>query len=69
MDRYRVDLAILATKFEEHSPFTRETTLRNIITGINGDTDVNVPGLFEVGKATVKQLEGQAVFSYSYSRK
>ena len=63
MARDRVDLATLATKFEEHSPFTGDTTLRNIITG------TNVPDLLEVGKATVKQMEGQTMFSYSYSRK
>ncbi len=28
------------------------------------DEDVNVSDLFEVGKATVKQMEGQAIFSY-----
>ena len=48
MERDRIDLAKLATKFEEHSPFTGETTLRNIVTGINADEDVNVANLFEV---------------------
>ena len=37
--------------------------------GINADEDVNVQNHFKVGKDTVKQMEGQAVFSYSFKRK
>ena len=51
MDRDRIHLAKLSTKGADHSPFTGERTLRNIITGINADENVNVPNLFDVGKA------------------
>ena len=43
-------------------PFSDEVTLRNIITGINADTNVSVQNLFIV----VTNMEGQAVFSYSH---
>ena len=69
MERDRTDMAKLATKLEKHSPFLEGKTLRNIITGINADTDVNVQDLFSAGKETVTHMEGQAIFSYTYKRK
>lgn len=69
MERDRADFTKLATKLEQHPPFPKETTLRNIVTGINADKDVNVQDLFILGRDTVKHMEGQSVFSYSYKRK
>ena len=63
-----MNLAKIATKLEQHSQFSDEVTLRNIITGINADEDVNVQDLFIVGRNTVKKMEGQSVFSYSHKR-
>ena len=71
MERHKTDLANLATKLEQHSPFSvmsEETTVRNIIRELNVDKDVKVQNLFVVGRDTVKQMEGQPVFLYSYSR-
>ncbi|XP_033103662.1 uncharacterized protein LOC117106409 [Anneissia japonica] len=59
----------LSTKLAEHSPFSEESTMRNIITGINADKDVDVEELFTIGEETVKNMEGQWVFPYSYRRK
>ena len=69
MERDRTDMAKLATKLEKHSPFSEGKALRNIIMGINADTDVNVQDLFSAGKETVTHMEGQAIFSYTYKRK
>ena len=69
MERDRADLAILATKLEQHSRLLKETTLQNVVTGINADKDVNVQDLFIVGRDTVKHMQGRSVFSYSYKRK
>ena len=71
MERDKADLPTLATKLEQYSPFSdmsEETTLRNIITGINADEDVNFQDLFDLGRDTVKQMGGQSVFSYLYKR-
>ena len=68
IDRDKMDFAKIATKLEQHPPFSDEVTLRNIITGINADEDVNVQDLFIVGRNTVKKMEGQSVFSYSHKR-
>ena len=65
----RQDIAKLATKLETHSPFSEGKALRNIITGINTDMAVNVQDLFNAGKETVTQMEGQAIFSYTYKWK
>ena len=66
--RDKEDLTKLATVLGHYTPFSDETTLRNIITGINADDDVNVHDLFTVGRATVTKMEGQFIFSYSHKR-
>ena len=68
MARDKEDLAQLAAKLDQQSPFSDEVALRNIITGINADTSVNVQNLFIVDKDAVTNMEGQAVFSYSHKR-
>ena len=50
MARDKEDLAKLAAKLDQQSPFSDEVTLRNIITGINADTNVNVQNLFHRGQ-------------------
>ena len=42
MARDKEDLDKLAGKLDQQSPFFDEVTLRNIITGIHADTNVNV---------------------------
>ena len=69
MERDWTDMAKLATKLEKLSPFSEGKALRNIITGTNSDTDVNVQDLFSAGKETVTHMEGQAIFSYTYKWK
>ena len=54
---------LLAAKLNQQSPFSDEVAMRNIITGINADTNVNVQNLFIVGKDAVTNMEGQAVQS------
>ena len=68
MTRDKEDLAKFAAKLCQHSPFSDEVALRNIITGINADTNVNVQNLFIVGRDAVTKVEGQALFSYSHKR-
>ena len=66
IDRDRTNLQKLASKFEQHSPFTEGQNLRNVITGINVDKDVNVQNLFTVVKNTIEEMENQSVFSYTF---
>ena len=46
IQRDTADLEIIYTKLEQYSPFSEDASLRNIITGINADDDVNVQDLF-----------------------
>ena len=64
MARDKEDLA----KLDQQSTFSDEVTQRNIITGINADTNVNVQNLFHRGKDAVTNMEGQAVLSSSHKR-
>ena len=68
MERDIKDFETLTAKLKQHSPFTGGKGLRSIITGLNAETNINVQELFNVGRNTVKNMEGQSVFSYSYKR-
>ena len=61
------DRTKLVTTLGRYSPFSDENTLRNIITGMNADDDVNVNNLFTVGIETVAKIERQLIFSYSHN--
>ncbi|KAK6176032.1 hypothetical protein SNE40_014396 [Patella caerulea] len=66
--RDKDDLIKLDTMLGLYIPFSDETSLRNIITGINADDDVNVHNLFTVGGDLVTKKESQLIFSYSHKR-
>lgn len=68
MNRDKSDKEKLVEKLADFSPFTGDATLRNIITGINANDNVNVDDLFTVGNSTVQTMEGQSIFSYSHKR-
>ena len=55
-------------KLDSFIPFSADESLRNIITGINANEDVNVQDLFETGKGIVQKMDGQSVFSYAHKR-
>ncbi|CAB3992866.1 Hypothetical predicted protein [Paramuricea clavata] len=64
--RNHEDLEKIAGKLQEFSPFPEEASLRNIITGVNANKDVNVHNLFAIGKETLATMEEQPVFSFAY---
>lgn len=66
--RDKDDLTKLTSVLELYTPFSEETTLRNIITEMNADDDVNVHELFTIRRYIVARMEGQAIFSYSHKR-
>ena len=47
---------LLAAKLDQQSPFSDEVTPRNIITGINADTNVSVQNLPIVGTDAVTNM-------------
>ena len=68
VSRDETDLGKVAEKLASFTPFSADELLRNIITGINANEDVNVQDLFEIGKDVVQKMDGQSVFSYSHKR-
>jgi len=55
-------------KLDSFTSFSPDESLRNIITGINANENVNVQNLFEIGKDIVQKMDGQSVFCYSHKR-
>ena len=68
LKRDEIDLGKVAEKQDSVTPFSTDESLRNIITGINANEDVNVQDLFEIRRDIVQEMDGQSVFSYSYKR-
>jgi len=64
----QTDLSKVAEKLDSFTPFSADESLRNIITGINANEDVNVQDLFEIRKGIVQKMDGQLVFSYAHKR-
>ena len=69
MNRDHANMKKVVEKLQPFSPFSDEASLRNIITGVNANKDVNVHNLFTIGKGTVGKMEGQEVFSFSYKER
>ena len=69
MKRDHADPKTVIEKLQEFSPFSEEASLRNIITGVNANKDINVHNIITIGKEIVGKMEGQEIFSFSYKRK
>lgn len=68
LQRDEIYLCKVAEKLDSFTPFSTDESLRNIITGINANEDINVQDIFEIGKDIVQKMDGQSVFSYSHKR-
>ncbi len=68
IDRDSSDMVKLTAKLDTCSPFAPDASLRNIITGVVANDDVNVHQLDAVGRQTLEKMVGQSIFSYSYKR-
>jgi hypothetical protein len=51
------------------NPFSKDSELRNVVTGVVANDDVNVHEYEAVGKAIVQKMVGQPIFTYSFKRK
>jgi len=67
--RMKRDLAKLGKKLESYSPFSAgHPSLRNSITGVVADDNVDVDEFCTVGQKLIDTLIGQLVFIYSFKR-
>ena len=53
---------------QERNPFTSDTVLRNIATGVHAHNSVNVDKVKDVGNAILVSMEGKTVAEYSFKR-
>ena len=63
------DLEKIQTKITACSPFTSDTTLRNIVNGIVAGPDVNVHAFESVGNKMIEDMIGKPAFTYKFKRK
>ena len=69
MKRDQDDISKIKEKLKSHSPFSDDSTLRNIITGVVAQDDVNVDEYQTVGMQIKDKMKGQPVFTYAIKRK
>ena len=62
------DTVTVLTSLAERSPLAEDPNLRNIMTGVNADSNVNVDAAAEVGTKILESMTGKSVCSYSFSR-
>ena len=67
-DRDWKDTNTVLKYLQERSPFTQDTTLRNISTGINAHSTVNVGSAKDVGSALLAGMEGKTVAEHTFKR-
>ena len=67
-DRDWKDTNTVLKYLQERSPFTQDTTLRNISAGVNAHSTVNVDSAKDVGSALLASMEGKTVAEHTFKR-
>ena len=62
------DTQKLLIYFLERNPFTSDTSLRSIYTGVHAHSTVNVARSKDVGNAILASMEGMTVAEYTFKR-
>ena len=63
------DLEKIQTKLAGCSPFTSDTTLRNIVNGIVAGSEVNVHAFESDGNKIIEDIIVKSAFTYKFKRK
>ena len=69
MRRDRADMQKITEKFRAFQPFSEDPSLRNIVTGVVANDDVDVHEYTIIGNGIVEQLVGKPIFSVSFKRR
>ena len=69
MKRDATDLEEISAKLVAWSPFSPDSSLRNVVTGVVADEGVNVHEYKSVGCKIMQKMIGQPAFTFSFSRK
>ena len=62
------DTTTVLKYLQEKNPFTSDTSLRNISTGVHAHSTVNVNYAKDVGKAILAKMEGNTAADYTFKR-
>ena len=62
MRRDRADMQKITEKFRAFQPFSEDPSLRNIVTGVVANDDVDVHEYTIIGNGIVEQLVGKPIF-------
>jgi len=69
MKRDSSDLDKISAKLASCSPFSEDSSLRNIINGVVANANVNVHEFESVGKQIIDKMMGEPAFTFSFKRK
>ena len=69
MKRDAADLEKITSKLAIWSPFSPDSSLRNVVTGVVAEDGVNVHDYDSVGRNIMHKMIGQPAFTFSFSRK
>ena len=69
MKRDHADLENMKEKLSTCKPFSPDTSLRNIVTGVVAKEDVNVHEFETVGNEILEKMVGKSIFEISFKRK
>lgn len=69
MQRDASDLEKFKAKLISCSPFSQDSTLRNVVNGVVAEEDVTVHDFRKLGEKIIETMIGQPVFSISFKRK
>ena len=62
------DIITVLKYLQDKNPFTSDTSLRNISTGVHAHSTVNVNYAKDVGKAILTKMEGNTAADYTFKR-
>ena len=63
------DLEKIKEKLTSCTPFSSDSSLRNIVNGIVAEADVNVHQYESIGRSIIDKMIGQSAFTFSFKRK
>ena len=69
MKRDAADLEKISSKLVIWSPFSPDSSLRNVVTGVVAEDGVNVHDYDSVGRNIMHKMIGRPAFTFSFSRK
>ena len=62
------DKLVILTTIADRDPFSADPNLRNIMTGVNADSAVNVDRAIAIGEKILSSMKGKSATDYTFKR-